>query len=415
MATRGVGISCANIITELKQLAEKDSRAPHVLNAIKKTIVHKIKMLPELNAPDAIDIVETASMFGDSVLTAISDAVDVVLDRTTTGQTPSPHEKRKDGPSQQVMDEPLQLFHTELMDKLLSQRTTDLDAEEYLAKHFRELGCVNPDVQTRGWAAAILAYSSTQRSCTFPKYEDIYETVKRFGQLVKSFRSESPIGPAKYPSNVDDLPKAVFNVAFGEGERAPRAYDLPRVRQIFKYHVPLRSTSKLLPRGFRDEPKSNRRDSGHYLKDDVSPPSNRCVRLRMIDSRRRNDRERSQSRDSHHRDSHHRDSRHQRSRHRGAICDYDRSSQYHSRSRSRSWRYRRSADGGGQLALKDEPRGWSHDATGTPLPSPLSGLARSWVVDSHREQRKRNESRKDQKRSNQKKHLKKRQSSSQTM
>ena len=89
---------------------------------------------------------------------------------------------------QQTMEEPLQLFTSELMDKLVDSNTTSISAEEYLAAHFRALGCLDPDEQTRGAAAAIWAYAAVQRSGIFPSYDGIHQCVQRFGELGRQLR-----------------------------------------------------------------------------------------------------------------------------------------------------------------------------------------------------------------------------------
>ncbi len=332
-----------DVLLEIRQLVEKGFTPSNTAlsAAVSGHIASKVARLTTLSALKAIEIANAAEGLGERAKTDITNAVNTAL---TTGTVAPTHTKQKGGSTQQRMDEPLQLFRVDVMETLCDPKTTSLEAEERLAAHIRNLGCLEPDEQTRGACAAILTYAAVQRTGRMPSYLDIYNCVQSFGAVVASIRGKVVRGPREYPSSVDELPGEIRNQAFGD--QPPKAYDLPRVRQICKCHVPIRWTSKLLL-PYRDKSigSGRGRESRSRVDDasDASPVIRVTTRHRaaLTDSRGRNNREPPRHSHSPQR---HSSSRRRRSRSRRRY------------SRSRSYRRGRSRMHS-QLALEDGPGG----------------------------------------------------------
>jgi hypothetical protein len=127
---------------------------------------------------------------------------------------------------------------------------------------FRKLGFDSLHEQTCKWVIALLLAIGCPQSGAMPKYRVIYQMIQ---DLKHSFASTPPCdgvkGMKRYPLDPNDLPRHLFESAYPHEGPDPR--DVDRVAQIANYHIPLRTTSKLLKKEQDDEAKAMGDIHGH--------------------------------------------------------------------------------------------------------------------------------------------------------
>ena len=160
-----------------------------------------------------------------------------------------------------------------LMTKLEDPDVSCESAEILVAEFLRSLGVARASEPSKGWALALLLWSTIKRTKQFPRYQDVYKAVQNFGSLLESVRGSFPESMIDYPKEAKDLPRDIYAQAFPNPDGPPIAFNIARVAQLLARHVPLRSSKKLLVNKFNDE--SRREHRGRQLCDAPSLPEPR--------------------------------------------------------------------------------------------------------------------------------------------
>ena len=277
--------SSADIINEMSKFIETNGGATptRVHTAIARSLASKVSHVGALDASDAARMSSLASpeVFTQEGADAITAAVEAKL-----SEEPLTAAVKADTSKEQSFEEPLKWLKESTMANLLDNRTTDCDAEEVLAQAYADFGVIKPNERSRGMAVAVLTYARIRRTGVMPPYRIINKQVRSFGTLCGCMATTTPKGPSTYttPSNVaPDL----YKVYYPDPDDGPVERCWPRVQQLFKDHIPLRESSKLLKQE-KSEPPRERQSS--YRRGREEP------RLTIMDRRRRRDDSRSRSR-----------------------------------------------------------------------------------------------------------------------
>ena len=240
-------------------------------HATADSVASKIAMVCNLTAPAGLKIKRAITACGfaphatDTLVTAVKEA----LTAGSTAAAPAV------GKIEQTLMYPCGLMTDTLMDLLINPATDSEDAELALAKAYKLLGVTKLTEKSRGMATALLAYCSSKRTGKFPSSVDLYWSVQNYQELLDScVPPRHGLMMHVYPETAEGLSDELRAAAFPDDP--PMAYDLPRVKQIFAHYVPLRSTSALLPPGFKDDIKAGiRRPARSYEENEarVNPVS----------------------------------------------------------------------------------------------------------------------------------------------
>ena len=178
-----MSITANTIVAELKLLSSGDLDDAMSL-AMPRSIASKITQLAELDTGGGISISKAArDSLGAEARMAVDDAVLARMQQSPAKPTSKTAGKRgryvKQVSSAQTLGD-ITVFGMpqRLMDDLEDVHTSADDAEILVAVYLRHLGIVRPTETTKGWAVALLLWSTIKRTNVFPRYEDIYLGVK---------------------------------------------------------------------------------------------------------------------------------------------------------------------------------------------------------------------------------------------
>jgi hypothetical protein len=115
-----------------------------------------------------------------------------------------------------------------------------------ITSRFRKLGIMHLHEQTVKWAMATLVAIMSDQAGALPKYRVLYTMIQDF----KTSFASTPANPIAgiyirvFPETPDKLPKELYDVVYTDAPPVAKVVD--RVSQVANFHLPLRSTSKLL-------------------------------------------------------------------------------------------------------------------------------------------------------------------------
>ena len=118
-----------------------------------------------------------------------------------------------------------------------------------ITSRFRKLGISHLHEQTVKWAMATIVAVMSDQAGALPKYKVLYTMIQDFKTSFTSTPANSLAGIwiRVFPDTPDKLPKELYDFAYTDAPPVAKVVD--RVSQVANFHLPLRSTSKLL----RDE------------------------------------------------------------------------------------------------------------------------------------------------------------------
>jgi hypothetical protein len=274
-----MSITANTIVAELKLLSSGDLEDAMAL-AMARSIAGKTGQLAELDTGGGIIISKAAKeSLGADARKAVDDAVLARMQKPPAKPTAKTAGKRgrhvmSVTGAQSLGDITVFGMPQGLMDKLEDFHTSADDAEILVAVYLRHLGIVRPTETTKGWAVALLLWSTIKRKNAFPRYEDIYSGVQNFVSLLESVRGDFPETMTEYPECAKDLPAAIYKQAFGDDD-PPIEFNIPRVAQLFMRHVPLRESNHLIVQERKHEAAIGRHGDTRALANKRSPSLSR--------------------------------------------------------------------------------------------------------------------------------------------
>jgi hypothetical protein len=115
-----------------------------------------------------------------------------------------------------------------------------------ITSRFRKLGIMHLHEQTVKWAMATLVAIMSDQAGALPKYRVLYTMIQDFKTSFASTPATLIAGIyiRVFPETPDKLPKELYDVVYTDAPPVAKVVD--RVSQVANFHLPLRSTSKLL-------------------------------------------------------------------------------------------------------------------------------------------------------------------------
>ncbi len=131
-------------------------------------------------------------------------------------------------------------------DILQSSEVSYIRKVQTLVEFLKSLSITSLHEQTVKWSIALLIALRCAGGNSLPTYSVIFEMIRDFKAAFSSTDTPMnlPRGLVTYPDNPTDLPKALYDSVYTNDP--PVKKDLERLSQIANFHVPLRTTSKLL-------------------------------------------------------------------------------------------------------------------------------------------------------------------------
>jgi hypothetical protein len=213
-----------------------------------KGICSKLNTLSCLDACGNMCLFNTLnkSSLGESVKATIQTAID---DKMASIAESAVHEPVDTTKTQKLVTPWNYLTQTD-WDAIYDARTPYFKKVLVFTTRFRKLGISHLHEQTVKWAMATIVAIMSEQASALPKYKVLYTMIQDF----KTSFASTPVAQLSgskwmkvFPDTPDKLPKDVFDFAYSDGPPVPKVVE--RVSQVANYHLPLRSTSKLL----RDE------------------------------------------------------------------------------------------------------------------------------------------------------------------
>ena len=198
----------------------------------------KIESMMNISAADASTLFDAVgkTSLPEPLKQMICEAIDTALANVNVENQDSPTTK------------PQTLVH--INKYLTKQDWADLENDlslvgkaNVLARRLRSLGVKSCSEMTIRYSVALLLALLPQNA--FPKYDIVYDLVQDFKQVFLSCKCPSTAPWVKvFPEKPDLLPRQHFEAAYGCQMVEPR--EVERLTTIAVYHMPMRSTSKLL-------------------------------------------------------------------------------------------------------------------------------------------------------------------------
>ena len=131
-------------------------------------------------------------------------------------------------------------------DILQSKEASYIRKVQTLVELLKSLSITSLHEQTVKWCISLLVALRCESGGSLPNYSVIFEMIRDFKAAFSSTDTPSnlPRGLLTYPENPTELPKAIYDSVYTN--EPPVKKDVERLAQIANFHVPLRSTSKLL-------------------------------------------------------------------------------------------------------------------------------------------------------------------------
>lgn len=131
-------------------------------------------------------------------------------------------------------------------DILQSKEASYIRKVQTLVELLKSLSITSLHEQTVKWCISLLVALRCESGSSLPTYSVIFEMIRDFKAAFSSTDTPSnlPRGLLTYPENPTDLPKSIYDSVYTN--EPPVKKEVERLSQIANFHVPLRSTSKLL-------------------------------------------------------------------------------------------------------------------------------------------------------------------------
>ena len=232
-----------------------DTDSESVKHRLASTVAMKITSINTLNTIDAGRI---QSAIPKDILSAASVQL-IVQSIDARLQQLAPMTESRTLKVQQVSKKPWLLMTLELSNYLQDKSKSLTSKIDMCVTHFKsKCGISNPHEQTYKWVLATLVSWHFEQ---FPKYRDVFGLLGDVKQAWKSAiaSNDCPFRIVEYPDDPTLLPPIMQTIIF-EGNQ-PNTTEPPRIYQLANFHIPLRSSSKLLTNEMRKDADQNREES----------------------------------------------------------------------------------------------------------------------------------------------------------
>ncbi len=225
-----------------RQKGAMSEQIPDFEQKVAKGIQGKIQKLQTLSAAEAMQLLKHLEMFGSETQQLLSAAIDSKVVEEVPAPDPGPAAALV---RPQKHEFPHCWLLQEQWEKLEDPSSSYHCRVRVLCEALRSWGVVSCHEQTIKWCIALITAIVAQQTKVMPRYTVLYDAVKDF----KAAFATTPIVPGRrqimeYPEDPKTLGDGFMEQVFGNATPVPKLPE--RIVQIANFHIPLRSSSKLL-------------------------------------------------------------------------------------------------------------------------------------------------------------------------